>query len=249
MPDVSLLGVRVGWFDRGELEQSILAGARTRSCKLYAYVNIHAVNIATRDPRFRAIVNGAAVTYCDGAGVRLGSWVLGRRLPPRTVLTYWIWDLCRLLEEEGLSLYLLGGKEEVVRVAAGRLQSRFPRLKIAGWHHGYFAKEGEENSKVVEEINLRSPDVLFVGFGMPLQEYWIEENKGSLNTGVVLPSGSMIDYVAGAKKSAPVWMGNHGLEWLYRLSKEPRRLWRRYLIGNPLFLFRVIAQRFRSGRI
>jgi N-acetylglucosaminyldiphosphoundecaprenol N-acetyl-beta-D-mannosaminyltransferase len=89
---------------------------------------------------------------------------------------------------------------------------------------------------------------VFVGFGMPLQEYWIDDNREALRAGIVLPAGSMIDYIAGAKRQTPAWMANNGLEWLYRLAKEPRRLWRRYLIGNPLFLLRILVQRIRSGR-
>jgi N-acetylglucosaminyldiphosphoundecaprenol N-acetyl-beta-D-mannosaminyltransferase len=84
---------------------------------------------------------------------------------------------------------------------------------------------------------------------MPLQEYWIEENLGSLRAGIVLPAGSMIDYIAGAKRPTPEWMAASGLEWLYRLFREPRRLWKRYLIGNPLFILRVIGRRIRSGRM
>jgi N-acetylglucosaminyldiphosphoundecaprenol N-acetyl-beta-D-mannosaminyltransferase len=248
MPDVQVLDVRVDDFDRSHLEQAILSTVRNGRCKVYSYVNIHAVNIAHRDDRFRGIINSAAITYCDGEGVRLGALLLGRRLPPRTVLTYWIWDLCRLFEEKGLAVYFLGGREDVTRAAVDVLSKLYPRLRIAGWHHGYFVKEGRESQMVVEAINVSHPDVVFVGFGMPLQEYWIDDNREALRAGIVLPAGSMIDYIAGVKRQTPAWMANNGLEWLYRLAKEPRRLWRRYLIGNPLFLLRIIAQRIRSGR-
>ena len=249
MDDLRVLDVRVDDIDRSGLEHSILAGVRNGRSKLFAYVNVHAVNIAWSDDRFREIINNASVSYCDGEGVRVAAKMLGRQLPPRTVLTYWVWDLCRLLEREGLSVYFLGARETVVAKAVAVLREQYPRLKIAGWHHGYFRKEGDESSRIVGEINSASPDVLFVGFGMPLQEYWIDENLGSLRAGVVLPSGSMIDYIAGEKKPTPSWMANSGLEWLYRLLREPRRLWKRYLLGNPLFILRVIARRIRFGRL
>lgn len=248
MHDLTVLGVRVDQLDRTALTASLLAAARAGECRMYSYLNIHALNLSCADSRFRSILNGAAVTYCDGEGVRVGARILGNRLPPRTVLTYWIWDLCKLFQDEGVSVYFLGGKSGVVADAVDMIRSRFPRLRITGWHHGYFEKSGEESRVVVEQINSAAPDVLFVGFGMPMQEYWIEENRLTLRTGAVLPSGSMIDYVAGARKSAPPWMADHGLEWLYRFAREPRRLWRRYLIGNPLFLLRVLGQRIRSGR-
>ncbi|MEW6511513.1 MAG: WecB/TagA/CpsF family glycosyltransferase [Bacteroidota bacterium] len=249
MPELTLLGVRVDAFDRDTLEEAILADAAKKECRIYEYINVHALNLACDDPRFRDALNSATVTYCDGEGVRVGARVLGRRLPPRTVLTYWIWDLCRRFQEEGRSVYFLGGHDEVVRKAVDLLRQRFPALKIAGWHHGYFAKPGEESRRIVDDINRAGPDVLFVGFGMPVQEFWIAEHRTRLSVGVILPAGSMIDYIAGTRTPAPAWMAGHGLEWLYRLCREPGRLWRRYLLGNPLFLLRVIAQRIRSGTI
>lgn len=248
MDEVRVLGVRVDGIDTAGIERSILSDVRNGQAKLYAYVNVHAVNLARRDSRFRNIINGAAVAYCDGEGVRMGAKILGKRLPSRTVLTYWIWDLCRLMQEKGLSIYLLGAHEEVVAKAASLIRERFPGLNVAGWHHGYFEKTGKESDRVVSEINSAAPDILFVGFGMPVQEYWIEENLSSLRAGVVLPAGSMIEYIAGGKRPTPPWMAANGLEWFYRLLRDPARLWKRYLIGNPLFMVRVIGHRMRFGR-
>jgi N-acetylglucosaminyldiphosphoundecaprenol N-acetyl-beta-D-mannosaminyltransferase len=249
MDEVRVLDVRIDGIDTPGLERSILSNVRNGHSKLYAYVNVHAVNLARKDRRFRDIINRASVAYCDGEGVRVGARMLGRKLPPRTVLTYWVWDLCRLMEEKGLSVFFLGASEEAVKKAADVLRTRYPNLNVAGWHHGYFDKKGEESRKVVQQINQASPDLLFVGFGMPLQEYWIEENLSSLRAGIVLPAGSMIDYIAGDKRPTPAWMANRGLEWFYRFLREPRRLWKRYLFGNPLFILRVIGRRIRFGRM
>ena len=215
---------------------------------MFSYLNVHALNLACTNPRFRTILNNAAVTYCDGEGVRLGARMLGGRLPPRTVLTYWIWDLCELFQEKGISVYFLGGTESVVAEAERLIASKFPRLRIAGSHHGYFAKSGAETARVIEDVNRATPDVLFVGFGMPAQEIWIDENRRQLHVGAILPSGSMIDYIAGTRTPAPGWMADHGFEWLFRFIKEPGRLWRRYIIGNPLFLVRVLGERYLPGR-
>lgn len=249
MDEVQVLGVRIDDIDRSGLERLILSTVRDGRARMYQYVNVHAVNLARADRRFREIINGASVTYCDGEGVRVGARMLGKRLPPRTVLTYWVWDLCRLMEARSLSAYFLGGRKPVVERAVALLRCRYPKLNVSGWHHGFFNKTGEESREVVEEINRASPDVLFVGFGMPVQEYWISENLASLSAGIVLPAGSMIDYIAGEKKPAPAWMANHGLEWFYRFLHEPRRLWKRYLVGNPLFLLRILGHRIRFGRI
>ena len=106
-----------------------------------------------------------------------------------------------------------------------------------------FEKHGMESEAVVRQVNESGADILFVGFGMPLQEYWIAENASKLKVHAILPCGSMIDYAAGTRHLTPRWMADHGLEWLYRLIQEPSRLWTRYLIGNPLFVLRVLQQR------
>jgi N-acetylglucosaminyldiphosphoundecaprenol N-acetyl-beta-D-mannosaminyltransferase len=247
MPDYRILGVRVDAIGKADLERSLVDAVRSDARKVFAYVNVHAVNLARIDSRFRRFLDAADVVYCDGEGVRLGARILGQLLPPRIVLTHWIWDLCALFEREGISVFFLGASNEVSSKAVAEVHRRFPRLRIAGSHHGYFTKSGPENEQIIAAISAARPDVLFVGFGMPLQEYWLEDNLERLTARAVLPAGSMIDYVAGVKRTPPAWMSNHGLEWLHRLVKEPRRLWRRYLIGNPQYLFGILIERWKQA--
>jgi N-acetylglucosaminyldiphosphoundecaprenol N-acetyl-beta-D-mannosaminyltransferase len=248
MPEIDILGVNVDVIDREGLHREIVESiGRGEKCVL-AYVNVNALNIARRERKFQEFLNRATVVYCDGEGVRLGARILGGKLPPRIVLTYWIWQLCALVEQNGFTMYLLGSTEEAVEKAVANLKSKFPRLSIAGWHHGYFRKSGPESDAVVDMINRARPNLLFVGFGMPMQEHWISDNLARLDAEVILPAGSMIDYVAGLKGLAPSWMSGHGMEWLYRLLEEPGRLWKRYLVGNPMFLARVLLQRLMKGR-
>lgn len=245
---VDVLGVRVDAISDEALNKRIgevIEGARHT---YFAYVNIHAVNLAVRDREFRDFLNAAPLVYCDGEGVRLGAKILGVRLPPRIVLTYWIWDLCAMCERRGYSIFLLGGRTDVVGRACENLQRAHPRLKVVGTHHGYFNKRGEESNRVIEMIRYARPNILFVCFGMPLQEHWVRENLPALDANMILFGGSTIDYAAGVKRVAPLWMRSSGLEWLFRLLQEPRRLWKRYLIGNPLFLGKVIVQRLHRGR-
>jgi N-acetylglucosaminyldiphosphoundecaprenol N-acetyl-beta-D-mannosaminyltransferase len=243
MDKVSILGVDVCVVDSQALTRNIVDTVRRHERRVFPYVNIYAVNIAYRNPRFRQILNDGGNAYCDGEGVRLGAGILGRRLPPRIVLTYYYWELCEALEREGVSIFLLGAQADLVGRAVEETRRRHPRLVVAGYHHGYFEKQGKESEEIVRQVNDSGADVLFVGFGMPLQEYWIAENAPRLNVHAILPCGSMIDYAAGARHLTPRWMGDHGLEWLYRLIQEPSRLWTRYLIGNPLFVLRVLHQR------
>jgi len=242
-----ILGVRVDPCQTEELLQAIAESVRARERHVYAYVNIHALNLAWSLPDFRAFLNSSHKVYCDGEGVRWAARILGFRLPRRIVLTYFFWDICREAERSGLSLFLLGSYEDRLRDAVERIHSVYPSLRIAGTHHGYFEKEGPESDAVLASIRAARPDLLFVGFGMPLQETWIQKNLSRLDATVILPCGSMIEYASGRKTLAPAWMSDHGLEWLYRLFQEPGRLWKRYLLGNPLFFWRVIRQRWSSS--
>jgi len=211
------------------------------------YANIHTLNLAYLSARYHDILGSADLVYCDGAGVRWGARLLGYRLEPRMTGADWIWDLCARAEKKEYSIFFLGAEEGVSQQATGKLRDAFPGLRVAGYHHGFFAKEGEENNDVVELINRSDADILLVGFGSPLQEEWIDENAQRLRVPVIWGMGAVMDYVAGKVPRAPRWMLDHSLEWLYRLLVEPGRLWKRYLIGNPLFFFRIIKYKF-TGR-
>lgn len=217
-----------------------------RGC--FSYVNVHALNLAFVHPWFSLFLKESLVTYCDGQGVRLGAAMLGKSLPERIVMSDWIYDVCELAVLREVPIYFLGSKEPVIERAISALKEMYPELQIAGWHHGHISEIDSE--VVVQLINRANPQLLIVGMGMPLQEEWILRHRDRLNAQIILNAGSCFDYVAGVKKRCPNWMGAMGLEWLHRLMKEPRRLWKRYLIGNPLFLLRImrIPQRRHKDR-
>jgi N-acetylglucosaminyldiphosphoundecaprenol N-acetyl-beta-D-mannosaminyltransferase len=148
---------------------------------------------------------------------------------------------------KGYSIYFLGSEQYVVEKAVKRLSEQYPDLKVHGYHHGFFQKHGSESDNVVENINTCQPNVLLVGFGMPLQEDWIRRNFERLNVNVVLTAGSSFEYAAGKKPVCPPWVSRIGLEWFYRFLFEPRRLFKRYFFGNPKYLTRVLLQRLRNG--
>lgn len=244
MHRVPVLGVGIHPVTTSLLEDSLLHSVRAGVQRVFAYVNVHAINLAQSDTAFCDFLNTADVTYCDGEGVRFGARILGYALPPRIVLTYYVWDLLALCERENVSVFLLGARAEVLASAVTRVRERFPHLRVAGTHDGYFPKDDAGSTPVLEALRSAQPDLLFVGFGMPAQEAWISRYRSVLSVKAILPCGSMIDYVAGARTVAPVWMAQHGFEWLYRLAQEPRRLWKRYLLGNPMFVLRVLWSRF-----
>lgn len=250
MSRVNVLGVGVDPLTAGELEAAVRRLARERAHALVLNVNAHCLNLCYRDAALRRFMNGAEVVFCDGFGVRLAAWLLGKKLPERITYADWIWRLAALAEAEGLTIFLLGARPGVAGEAAGRLRERFPNLKVRGVRHGYFdhAPGSPENEAVVREINAASPDILLLGLGMPLQERWLMENWDRLDAGVVLTAGAVFDYASGGLRRGPRLLVDNGFEWLARLLVEPRRLWRRYVIGNPLFLLRVLGQRFGEAR-
>ena len=154
-------------------------------------------------------------------------------------------DLSEYCSKNNKTIGFLGSREGVVQRVSSILIKQSKHLNIAFTHHGYFNKtlDHPENEAVISAINAAKPDILLVGFGMPIQEKWIMENFDRLDVKVFLPVGAAFDYISGNVPRAPRWMTDHGLEWLGRLIIEPRRLWKRYLIGIPLFFWRVLKQR------
>jgi N-acetylglucosaminyldiphosphoundecaprenol N-acetyl-beta-D-mannosaminyltransferase len=241
---IEVLGVGVDPITVDELHAEIARLVRDGRLGLVLNVNAHCLNLCHEDRALRDALNGADVVFCDGAGVMLAARMLGGRIPERITFAAWIWQLADFAAAEGFSLYLLGARPGVAQEAARRLRERYPDLRIVGARHGYFdhSAGSAENEAVLEEINAAAPDILLVGLGMPLQEFWLTENRHDLDSGVALTCGAAFDYASRRVRRGPRLLTESGFEWLARLLSEPRRLWRRYLLGNPLFLLRVLRQ-------
>ena len=210
--------------------------------------NTYSFNLAYENPWLRDFFNQADWVRLDGSGLILGAWIMGYKTAPRITWADFVWDLANFCEKHDMTLFFLGSKPGVAKMAAKRLKERFSRLQVIGTHHGYFEKKSgtTENEKVIQKINAVKPNILIVGFGMPLQEFWIKENWKHLEVNVTLTAGAVFDYVTGNLRRGPKWMTNHGFEWLARLIIEPKRLWKRYVIGNPLFIWRLLRERFQK---
>jgi N-acetylglucosaminyldiphosphoundecaprenol N-acetyl-beta-D-mannosaminyltransferase len=237
-----LLGVPVDGLTVDELNDAILHLVRAGRHALVLNVNVHALNIAVERPPFAELLRRAELVFCDGAGVRLAAFLRGYRLPPRITYADWMWSLAEFVCLNELSFYFLGGRPGVAEEARHVLCRRYPGLKVVGVHHGFFDKSAgsAENAEVVANINKANPDILVVGFGMPVQEEWLGANWPNLHARVALTGGAAFDYISGTLRRPPRWMQLTGFEWLGRMLIEPRRLWRRYMIGNPLFVARVL---------
>ena len=245
-----MLGVGVDPVTVGELHDGIKRLLESGRRGTVLNVNANCLNLLHDDAALREFFGNADLVFCDGSGVLLAARLLGERLPERITYADWAWRLAAFAEAEGLSLFLLGGEPGVAEKATQKLRRQYPELHIAGVRHGYFdhAPASPGNEAVLREVNAARADILVVGMGMPLQERWLMENRHRIDAGVALTGGAVFDYVSGRLRRGPPLLTDNGFEWLARLLVEPRRLWRRYLIGNPLFLLRVLGQRFGKGR-
>lgn len=241
---IRLLGVKVTPGTVEELNREISRLIRRPEPGIILSANVHSLNLCRQLPWLRAFYDRADIVYVDGAGVSLGAWLLGLGRFRRTTMAEWIWPAANHFAEQGHSLFLLGNPPGVAARAAARLRAYEPRLKIVGTHHGFFAKTGPENEAVRNLINRAAPDLLLVGLGMPLEQRWILDNYPHLRARVFWEVGAAFEFWAGVTPACPPWLGNLGLNWLFRLFLEPRRLARRYLVGNVVFLFEVLKERW-----
>ncbi|MFM8332826.1 MAG: WecB/TagA/CpsF family glycosyltransferase [Candidatus Methylumidiphilus sp.] len=239
-PMLHLLGVNITNTTMDEALDWIVARARAGEASLTAFVNPDCLNIAYRLPPYRAVLAQAARVLPDGIGINLGCRILGVALKANVNGTDLFPRLCDRAAQEGLSLFLLGARPGVAEAAAQNMLSRYPGLVFAGVRDGYF--QPEETDAVLAEINASGADILLVAFGAPKQELWLAEHHEQLRPAVRLGVGGLFDFYSGRIRRAPLWMREIGLEWTWRLLQEPGRMWRRYVIGNPLFLYRVWRQ-------
>jgi N-acetylglucosaminyldiphosphoundecaprenol N-acetyl-beta-D-mannosaminyltransferase len=211
-------------------------------------INAHLVNLAARDPELAALLEHSGLNYADGQSVVWAARMLGHQVPARVPTTEMIYPIAEMLARRRHPVFLLGGRPEVVEAAAARLRERYPELQIVGARDGYFASGGD--AEVIEAINLSGARVLLVGLGNPKQEKWVWEHLGELRPNAILTCGGLYDWVSGRNRRAPAWMHRTGLEWLWRLLIEPRRLFVRYVVGNPRFCTALVRElwRRRSAR-
>lgn len=205
--------------------------------------NAEIVMQSFRDKDLASLLNSADLLLPDGAGVVLGAKILGTPLKEKVSGIDTARGLLRLKRRPPLRFYLFGGRPGVAEQAAIHLLSANSGIEIAGFRNGYF--DASENETIVREINLARTDILFVCLGAPKQERWIGENRNLLHCRVAMGLGGSLDIFAGTGKLAPEWMRKAGLEWLFRLMREPHR-WRR-MLDLPRFIFLTIAVRWRAS--
>ncbi|HAJ64535.1 MAG TPA: glycosyltransferase [Cyanobacteria bacterium UBA8543] len=211
-------------------------------------MNVRGMNFAYDLPWYRDFLNKSDLVFCDGVGVLLGAKLLGHSCESRHRMTCpdYIENLALACEKKDVSVFILAGQPGVVDKAITKLKAIAPNLRVEG-HHGHFDKSGAENDAIIHKINTFKPDVLYVGFGMPLQERWILDNINKIDARVFLPLGACLDFYTNSVYRGPRWLTDNGFEWLTRLFTEPSRLWERYVVGNPLFFYRILQQKITKN--
>lgn len=237
-PSVEVAGASVARFTEESLVERVMGFATTNGVDVAVGVNAHVCNLARRDPELRAFLS-RSTGYADGQSVVWAARLLGCDIGPRLATTDIALPVLAAAAAAGVAVYFFGAAPGVAEAAAVRVRDQIPAIELAT-HHGYVAPA--EMPGLLREIEAHRTGILFVGLGDPLQQRWVATHADRLPP-AVLTCGGLFDWLSGSNRRAPEWMIRGGLEWLWRLLIEPRRLAKRYLLGNPAFLTAVMRQR------
>ena len=237
-----VLGVPVDAISFTGAQDRLLAWGHARESRYVVLANVHVVVTASTEPDFGAVVAAADMATPDGAPVAWMLRKLGHAGQGRVSGPDLTWALLGRCEAENLPVYFFGSSRETLGLLAQRIVAAFPQLNVVGFEAPPFRPiTAEEDAESVERINTSGAGLVFVGLGCPKQEHWMLAHRGRINA-VMLGVGAAFDFHAGTVSRAPVWMRDNGLEWLHRLASEPRRLWKRYLVTNTLFVLGAAKQ-------
>ncbi|HCJ95131.1 MAG TPA: glycosyltransferase [Sphaerochaeta sp.] len=206
------------------------------------FVNAHCINVAAKDSEYHKILSQSDALFADGSGIKLAGKWLGTPIIDNVNGTDMFPLLCQACARSGKRLFLLGAAPGITQKVADWTKEHTESEVVAGYHHGFFTSA--EESSVVESINSSGADLLLVAMGVPTQEKWIARLRDRLDVSVCMGVGGLFDFYSGSIPRAPKWMRSLGIEWVWRLCMEPRRMWRRYIVGNVVFIVRIARIRF-----
>jgi N-acetylglucosaminyldiphosphoundecaprenol N-acetyl-beta-D-mannosaminyltransferase len=242
---VTLFGITVNNLTMEETVDRIEAMIGDGAIHQHVVVNVDKIVKMESNPALRAAVLDCDLINADGQPVIWVSSLVQAPLKERVTGIDLFDALIARCAERGRRPYLVGARQEVVEKTVEELKKKYPKLQLAGWRDGYWS--AEEEARVVQEIKAARPDVLCMAVGSPKQELFLNKWKKEMQVPFVMGVGGSFDVTAGVLKRAPLWMQDSGLEWLFRLVQEPRRLWRRYLVEDMAF-FRLVWREWRSRR-
>jgi exopolysaccharide biosynthesis WecB/TagA/CpsF family protein len=240
IPTTTVLGVGVAVLDVDAALAEVRRLLNGREPAVLAYANAHTLNVASRNEEFLRVLREADLVLNDGSGLALAARLRGLSFPANLNGTDFTPKVLLAAAECGASVFLLGGAPGVAQAAAERLRTDIPGLTIAGCAAGYF--DSADLPALLADIRASNARVLLVGMGNPQQELWLADHLAETGAVLGVAVGAFLDFAAQRVPRAPLWMRAAGIEWMYRLAREPRRLFGRYVAGNPLFLQRVVRE-------
>ena len=244
METVDIFGCNVAAINMKETITEVEKIIENRQLTQHVVINASKVVLMNENEEIKKIVQDCPIINADGQSIVWASKFLGRPLPERVAGIDLMDELIKLSSEKGYSIYFFGAKEEVVLKVIEIYKEKYPNLKVKGYRNGYFKEE--DNEAIVEDMRKSNADILFVAFSSPKKEYWIKENIEKINIPFCMGVGGSFDVVAGVTERAPKWMQNIGLEWFYRFLQEPKRMWKRYLVGNSKFIYLTIKEKYKK---
>jgi len=240
---IDLLGCPVDALTMAQTIARVEDAIARRETVQHVAINAAKVVRYQHDAALREAVDGCELATADGQPVVWAARVLGRPLPERVAGIDLMLRLLEVSRDRGHGVFLLGARAEVLERAEAEIKRRHPGVRIVGRHHGYFGRDDE--ARVVDEVAAAAPDILFVALETPAKELFLARNRARLAVPFVMGVGGSFDVLAGERRRAPRWMRRSGLEWLFRLLQDPRRLARRYAVGNTRFMWLVLRDAVR----
>lgn len=215
----------------------------TNTYTQHVVLNAGKVVLMKKDSELKSIIKNCSLINADGQSIVWASKILGSPLPERVTGIDLMEKIIELASKKSYGIYFFGAKEEVVQKVVNHYKEVYPGLKLSGYRNGYFSNE--ENGEIVDSIKASNADILLVAFSSPKKEYWLSKYGEEMGVPFVMGVGGSFDVVAGVTKRAPKWMQKIGLEWFYRFAQEPKRMWKRYLVGNTKFIIYTLEEKFR----
>lgn len=240
MKKYPILNTFVNNIDLPTLNSKIIDNINANNKVIIGNLNINAANLCFENTALKLFNDKAEIVFCDGSGIKLACALKGYPVPEKITYNTWFPTLLNECELKDKKIFLLGSDKRVNDISLKMFKERFPKLKVKG-HHGFFQKNGEENNNVIKIINEFKPDIIAVGLGMPLQEKWILDNFKKIDAKVFLNGGAFLEWLSGNQIKAPQFVSDIGLEWFWRLILSPRKLFKRYMIGNFVFFYRLMT--------
>ncbi len=241
---LEILRIRIDNFTMAESIETILQWLGELRSRQICFVNADCANIAYRSPDYLNVLNDSTLCLADGIGLKIAGKLLGQEIAQNVNGTDMFPLLCKSLDQTDFGLFLLGARPEVVEGVANWVHGNYPDLKLCGYHHGYF--NSDEEPEIIRKIKNSGAHLLLVALGAPGQDIWISRHLDETGVRVAMGVGGLFDFYSGRISRAPVWVREIGMEWFYRFLQEPGRLWKRYFVGNSVFLSRVLREKLFS---